>query len=79
MGFPPQFKDSRQVVQALSNGLRSDLDVAKATDLALPRVNAALKELMRRQCVVESSSGLFGLTDRGKDMVKAANAANRRR
>ena len=79
MGFPPQSDDSRHVVQALSNGLRSDLEVAKTTRLPLARVNAALKDLVRQQCVVESSNGLFGLTDRGKDMVKTANAADRRR
>jgi hypothetical protein len=70
--------DVRLVVQALSNGLRSDVEVAKATHLALDRVHIALSVLVRRRCAVGSPSTLFRLTDNGKDMVKNANAAERK-
>ena len=70
--------DVRQVVQALSNGLRSDVEVAKTTRLALDRVHVALSVLVRQRCVVGSPITLFRLTDNGKDMVKVANAAQRK-
>jgi hypothetical protein len=63
--------------QALSNGLRSDVEIATTTRLALDRVHIALSVLVRHQCVVGSSCTLFRLTDNGKDMVKNANAAER--
>ena len=69
--------DVGQVVQALSNGLRSDVEVAKTTHLSLDRVHIALWALVTRRCVVGSPSTLFGLTDNGKDMVKKANAVFR--
>ena len=69
--------DVGQVVQALSNGLRSDIEVAKTTHLALDRVHVALSVLVRHRCVVWSPSTRFQLTDNGKDMVKKANAAFR--
>ena len=70
--------DVAQVVQALSNGLRSDVEIAKTTRLAHERVHIALSVLVRRRCVVGSPSTLFRLTDNGKDMVKNANAAERK-
>ena len=70
--------DVGQVVQALSNGLRSDVEIGKTTRLALDRVHIALSVLVRRRCVVGSPSTLFQLTDNGKDMVKYANATERK-
>jgi hypothetical protein len=70
--------DVRQVVQALSNGLRSDVEVAKTAHLALDRVHVALSVLVRHRCVVGSPITLFRLTDNGTDMVKKANAAERK-
>jgi hypothetical protein len=70
--------DVAQVVQALSNGLRSDVEIAKTTRLAHERVHIALSVLVRCRCVVGSPSTLFRLTDNGKDMVKSANATERK-
>jgi hypothetical protein len=66
------------VVQALSNGLRSDLEIANTARLALDRVHIALAFLLAHGCVVESAGTRFRLTDNGNDMVKVANAAERK-
>jgi predicted transcriptional regulator len=70
--------DVGQVVQALSNGLRSEVEIAKTARLLLDRVQNALVVLVARGCVVESGGALFRLTDSGNDMVKEANAAERK-
>ena len=75
---PQESIDVAKVVQALSNGLRSDVEIAKTTHRELDRVHIALSVLVRHRCVVGSPSTLFRLTDNGKDMVKTANAAERK-
>jgi hypothetical protein len=69
--------DVGQVVQALSNGLRSEVEIAKTARLLLDRVQNALAFLVAQGCVVQSAGTLFRLTDSGNDMVKEANAAER--
>jgi predicted transcriptional regulator len=64
-----------EVLQALSNGLRSDVEIANATRLALDRVHIALTLLVVDGCVVESAGARFRLTDTGADMVKEGNGA----
>jgi hypothetical protein len=71
--------DVGHVAHALSNGVRSDIEIAKTTRLALDRVHIALSILVRRRCVIGSPSVLFQLTDAGKDLIKIANAAERKR
>ena len=76
---PRESTDVEQVVQALSNGLRSDVEIAKTTRLSLDRVQIALVFLVIHKCVVGSPASRFRLTDNGYDMVKVANAAERNR
>src|SRR5438270_5661092 len=76
---PRESTDVEQVVQALSNGLRSDVEIAKTTRLSLDRVQIALVFLVIHKCVVGSPASRFRLTDNGYDMVKVANAAERKR
>ena len=71
---PEQSTDVQQVLQGLSDGLRSDVEIAKTARLLLDRVQIALLFLIADRCVVESADGLFRLTDNGNDMVKKANA-----
>ena len=72
-----QSTDIGQVLQALGNGLRSDVEIANTTRLALDRVHIALTLLVVHGCVVESAGTRFRLTDSGADMAKEANGAER--
>ena len=76
---PRESTDVEQVVQALSNGLRSDVEIARTARLSVDRVQIALIFLITRGCVVGSPASRFRLTDNGYDMVKVANAAERKR
>ena len=76
---PWESTDVEQVVQALSNGLRSDVEIARTARLSLDRAQIALVFLVIHKCVVGSPASRFRLTDNGYDMVKAANAADRKR
>jgi hypothetical protein len=70
--------DVAGVVQALSNGLRSEIEIAKQARLPLDRVRIALDCLVVRRCVISSpqtSGTLFRLSDNGNDVLKVANAA----
>jgi hypothetical protein len=72
--------DIVQVVQALGNGLRS-VEIAKTCRLSLDRVRVALDTLVVSKCVIgspQAAEARFRLSDNGNDMVKAANAAERR-
>ena len=71
--------DVGHVVQALSNGLLSEVEIATTARLPLDRVQIALIFLVAHRCVVGSPSTRFRLTDNGNDMVKEANAAERKR
>jgi len=75
---PHESTDVGQVVQALSNGIRSDVEITKIARFRLSRVQAALVSLVAHGQAVGSTDGLFRLTDRGNDMVKEANAAERK-
>ena len=75
---PRESTDVGQVVHALSNGLRSDVEIAGTAHLSLDRVQIALIYLLTHKCVVGSPASRFRLTDNGNDMVKAANAAERK-
>jgi hypothetical protein len=75
---PHESTDIGQVVQALSNGIRSDLEITKIARLRLSRVQAALVSLVAHGQALGSTDGLFRLTDKGNDMVKEANAAQRK-
>ena len=75
---PRESTDVGQVVHALSNGLRSDVGIAGTAHLSLDRVQIALIYLLTHKCVVGSPASRFRLTDNGNDMVKAANAAERK-
>jgi hypothetical protein len=70
------------VVQALSNGLRSEIEIAKQARLPLDRVRVALDCLVARRCVIGSpqtpGGTMFRLSDNGNDMLKVANAAERK-
>ena len=79
MTYPRESTDIGQVVQALSNGLRSDVEIAGTARLSLDRVQIALIYLVKHKCVVGSPASRFRLTDNGYDMVKVANAAERKR
>ena len=73
--------DVAGVVQALSNGLRSEIEIAKQARLPLDRVRVALDCLVARRCVISSPQTpgtLFRLSDNGNDMLKVANAAERK-
>jgi hypothetical protein len=73
--------DIVQVVQALSNGLRSEFEIAKQARLPLDRVRVALDCLVARRCVIGSPQipgTMFRLSDNGNDMLKVANAAERK-
>lgn len=73
--------DIVQVVQALGNGLRSEVEIAKTCRLSLDRVRVALDTLVVSKCVIgspQAAEARFRLSDNGNDMVKAANAAERR-
>ena len=72
-----QSTDIGQVLQALSDGLRSDVEIANTTHLALDRVHIALTLLVVHGCVVESAGTRFRLTDSGADMAEEANGAGR--
>ena len=74
---PRESTDVGQVLHALSNGLRSDVEIAGTAHLSLDRVQIALIYLLTHKCVVGSPASRFRLTDNGNDMVKAANAAER--
>jgi len=71
--------DVARVVGALANGLRSELEVAKTTRLTLERVQLCISFLVAHGCVVEAARSRFRLTDNGNDMLKEANAAERKR
>jgi hypothetical protein len=73
--------DIVQVVQALSNGLRSEVEIAKQARLPLDRVRVALHCLVARRCVIgspQTPGTMFRLSDNGNDMLKVANAAERK-
>ena len=77
----PVSTDVAGVVQALSNGLRSEIEIAKQARLPLDRVRGALDYLVARSCVISSPQApatMFRLSDNGKDMLKVANAAERK-
>jgi hypothetical protein len=77
----PVSTDVAGVVQALSNGLRSEIEIAKRAQLPLDRVRVALKCLLARRCVIGSphtAGTMFRLSDNGNDMLKVANAAERK-
>jgi hypothetical protein len=78
MTHPRESTDIGQVVQALSNGSRSEVEIAGTARLSLDRVQIALIFLLVHRCVVGSPGTQFRLTDNGNDMVKAANAAERK-
>jgi hypothetical protein len=78
MTSPRESTDVEEVVQALSNGPRSDVEIAGTARLSVDRVQIALIFLLVRRCVVGSPDTRFQLTDNGNDMVKAANAAERK-
>jgi hypothetical protein len=76
---PTTSAELAQVVQA-SNGLRSQIEMAKEARLPLDRIRIALDWLVARRCVMgspQTPGALFRLTDSGNDMVKEANAAER--
>ena len=73
--------DIVQVVQALSNGLRSEVEIGKQARLPLDRVRVALECLLARRCVIgspQTPGTMFRLSDNGNDMLKVANAAERK-
>ena len=73
--------DTVQVVQALSNGLRSEVEIAKNSRLPIDRVRIALDSLVENDCVIAAPTSpdiLFRLSDNGNDRLKAANAAARK-
>ena len=70
--------DIGQVLQALSNGVRADFEIAKSARLTLDRVHIALVFLVANKCVVGSPDTRFRTTDSGNDMIKEANAVRRR-
>jgi hypothetical protein len=73
--------DLDHVVDALSNGIRSEVEIAQTARLPLDRVRVALKCLVARSCVTgspQTPGSRFRLTDNGNDMVKIANAAERK-
>ena len=73
--------DVARVVQALSNGLRSEIEIAKQARLPLNRVQVALDRLIARRCVIglpQTPDTMFRLSDNGNDMLKVANAAERK-
>jgi hypothetical protein len=70
--------DIELVVQALSNGPRSDVEIAGTARLSIGRVQIALIYLLTHKCAVGSPASRFRLTDNGNDMVKTANAAERK-
>jgi hypothetical protein len=70
--------DIGHVLQALSNGVRADFEIAKTARLTLDRVHIALVLLMANKCVVGSPDTRFRTTDSGNDMIKEANADRRR-
>jgi hypothetical protein len=73
--------DIVQVVQALSNGLRSEIEIGKQARLSLDRVRIALDCLVARRCVIgspQTPGTMFRLSDNGNDMLKIANAAERK-
>ena len=71
--------DVAKVVQALENGIRSELEVVATASLPLDRVQIALTFLVEMGCAINAEGTLFRLTDNGNDMLKAANAAERER
>jgi hypothetical protein len=71
--------DVAKVVEALGNGLRSELEIAKTARLTLERVQLCISFLMAHGCVVEAALLRFRLTDNGNDMLKRANAAKLQR
>jgi predicted methyltransferase len=71
--------DAAKVVQALANGIRSEREIAATVRLPLDRVQFALSSLISLGCVIEVTSRRSRLTDNGKDMLKEANAARRKR
>jgi hypothetical protein len=79
MTFPGrESSDIEQVLEALSNGVRADFEIAKTARLTLDRVHIALVFLVANKCVVASPDTRFRTTDSGKDMIKEANAVRRR-
>jgi hypothetical protein len=73
--------DIAQVVQALSNGLRSEIEIGKQARLPVDRVRVALDCLVARRCVIgspQTPGTMFRLSDTGHDMLKVANAAERK-
>jgi len=73
--------DVAGVVQALSNGLRSGIEIAKQARLPLDRVRVALDCLVARRCVIglsQTPGTMFRLSDNGNDMLKVANAAEQK-
>ncbi len=77
----PDSKDASNVVNALANGLRSEAEIAKSTQLRADRVRAALKSLVANKLVIgllDTPGTLFRLLDNGQDMLKGMRAAERR-
>ena len=79
MSSREEITDVAKVVQALSNGIRSELEVAKTARLPLERVQIALTFLVAMGCAAAVDGTRFRLTDNGNDMLKEANAARRKR
>jgi hypothetical protein len=71
--------DVGQVMRALTNGIRSDAEIAETASLPLLRVHIALVSLIGQRCVVGSPAKRFRLTDNGNDIVKLVDAAERER
>jgi predicted transcriptional regulator len=70
--------DIAQVAQALSNGPRTDEEIAKTTSLPPDQVCIALDLLVAQGSAIETTRTLFRLTDNGNDIVKRADAAARK-
>ena len=69
--------DVAGVVQALSNGLRSELEIAKQARLPLPCSDCAGLPGCAPLChqLPADIRHLFRLSDNGNDVLKVANAA----
>ncbi|MDQ6923621.1 MAG: hypothetical protein M3Z74_05560, partial [Pseudomonadota bacterium] len=70
--------DTEQVLQALTNGIRSDVEIAKTARITLNGVHIAFILLVAHKCVGGSPNTRFRTTDSGYDMIKTANAAERK-
>ena len=71
--------DVARIIDALANGLRSELEIAKTTRLPLERVRISIAFLVAHGCIIEGAPLRFRLTDNGNDMLKETKAAQRTR